>query len=264
MISFATRFLRAKPTIDRDDEEWQLETWAWLLAHLGGLEALSRYAVKIPSRSDFPPSGTSGMEHVEFVFNQVARCFSVDPRGFDLEIQEADVDPHLAPLAIVQNAPQNPLGTYRPAENRHLVSVNPGALGNLEQLITTLAHEICHPILLAVPEEPPGGGAMEEHATDLAMVFFGFGIFGANSALVHHQYRDDATGTQGWSISRSGYLSQNEWGYALAVKHLLMGDRDDAWSTHLIGGAQVNYRKNLKYLRKNIDLIDRLKRIQAD
>ncbi len=199
------------------------------------------------------------MAHVEAVFAQVARCFGVNPKAFDIEVQDADVDPNIAPLGVVQNAPQGPLGTYQPDRNRHLVTVNPKTLKNLEQLISTLAHEICHPILLAIPEEPPGGSDMEEFATDLAMVFFGFGIFGANNALVHNQYRDEATGTQGWSISRSGYLTQNEWGYALAIKTLLMPHTEDDGSSHLVGGALVNYRKNLKYLNRNMDLVQRLR-----
>lgn len=215
--------------------------------------------MKLPSRTDFPPSGKSGIAHVEAVFEQVARCFAVDPQAFDLVLQEADVDPHVAPLGLVENTPKGPLGTYRYAGNRHLVTVNPQALLNLEHLIAILAHEICHPLLLAIPEDPPGGSDMEEFATDLAMTFFGFGVFGANTALVHHQFRDDATGTQGWSISRSGYLTQNEWGFALAVRQLLLAEPDDDWSQFLVDGARINYRRNLKYLRRNHRLVDDLR-----
>ena len=64
---------------------------------------------------------------------------------------------------------------------------------DLESLITTLAHEICHPILLNIPTEPPGGGDMEEFATDLAMIFFGFGIFGGNSSFQFRQFNNFET-----------------------------------------------------------------------
>ena len=164
------------------------------------------------------------------------------------------------PTAAVIDAPSSPLGTYQPSDGRHLITVNPKSLADLEQLIAVLAHEICHPILLTISEEPPGGPEAEEFATDLAMVFFGFGIFGANTAFVHRQYQDAATGSQGWSISRSGYLSQNEWGFALAVRQLLLPETEDSWSRHLVDGPLANYRKNLKYLKSNPQLVEDLHR----
>ena len=259
MLNFLRNaILRSQPTIGADDMEWQLEAWSWLLRNLGGLEALPAYPMKLPSRADFPPSGETGLEHVEAVFQQVTRCFGVDGTNFRLELQDPDVDPLVAPMAAVVDPPAGPLGTYRTDDERHLITVNPKALADLEQLISTLAHEICHPILLSIADEPPGGAEAEEFATDLAMVFFGFGIFGANTALVHRHYHDTASGSQGWSISRSGYLTQNEWGFALAVRQHLLPDTDDSWSRHLVTGALAHYTKNSKFLSRNPHLVEEL------
>ncbi len=122
-------------------------------------------------------------------------------------------------------------------------------------LISTITHELCHPILLSIPTEPPGGAELEELATDLSMVFFGFGIFGTNSAISFKQFQDTATGTQGWSYSGAGYMNLNQWGYALALRTILLDEDEILVSRHLTRDANAHYRKNLKYLKKSPDLI---------
>lgn len=251
-------FWKRQPTIDENDEAWQLEAWAWLLQHLGGLETMRSYRVAAPSHADFPPSKLAGHAHAEFVFGQVARRFRVATDAFELVAQEEDIDPVLAPLAVVKGVPANPAGTYSVSANRHAVTYAPSLLGDLEALIATFAHEICHPILLDIPEEPPGGGDMEEFATDLAMVFFGFGIFGANGAYKFSQYNDAATGTQGWRSTRAGYLTQAEWGFGLAVRQLLLVEDEPTLLTYLSTGAAAHYRKNFRYLKDRADLLQTL------
>ena len=248
-------FFRASATIDDEDREWQLECWRWLLENLGGMDALQSYRTVVPSSVDFPRSGKTGFDHAQHVFNQVAAYFRVDPKSFQLVQQEEDIDPVLAPLAVVQNAPVSPLGTYSAAQNMHQITYSPGNLRNLEELIATFAHEICHPILFAIATSPPGGEEVEEFATDLAVVFFGFGIFGGNGSFQFSQFRDDATGTQGWSTRGAGYLTQNEWGFALAVRALLLGEDVEDIVRYCSGGLVANIRKNVRYLQKNPDCL---------
>ncbi len=253
-------FWKPKPTIELDDETWQIDAWKWLLSNLGGCETMRSHSVVLPIKEHFPPSGKSGLCHVEHVFQQVTERFGIDPDGFELQLQEDDVDPVLNPLAVAQNVPVDPLGTYSVADkNRHRVTVAPKVLKELESLIATLAHEVCHPVLLTIPSDPPGGRELEEFATDLAMVFFGFGVFGANSSFRFSQFSDSATGSQGWAVNRAGYLTQAEWGYALAVRTVLLDEDEDAFSGYLSDGAHAHYRKNLRYLRKKPDTLSGLR-----
>lgn len=52
-------------------------------------------------------------------------------------------------------------------------------------------------------------------ATDLATVHFGFGLFSANSAFNSQQFTD--VHRQDWNVARSGYLSEREWSFAIAL-----------------------------------------------
>jgi hypothetical protein len=51
-------------------------------------------------------------------------------------------------------------------------------------------------------------------------VFLGFGIFGADTAFRFWQ----RSGRGQWGFSRSGYLREIDWAYALAVFSFLRGD----------------------------------------
>lgn len=248
------------PTIDADDEQWQLQTWHWLLENFGGIRNLRNHKTLCPSNEDFSRSETQGLEHAKFVFKQTASYFDVDPNGFDIILQETDINPMLNPLGVVQNVPQTPLGTYRleQEQNRHVISINPNNLGDMELLIATIAHEICHPLLFSIPNPPPGAPEAEEFATDLATVFFGFGIFGANTSFRFQQRVDVGSGTQGWSFSGAGYLRINEWGYALAVRQMLTGEDENRWLIHMNEGVKIHYQKNLKYLRTKPELLENL------
>ena len=252
-------FWKPKPTIDLDDQLWQVETWAWLLKNLGGADAMRTYCVVVPSHLHFPPSECSGQEHAEFVFKQVAGQFRVATDEFILTPQEVDINPSLGPLAVVQDVPTNPLGTYSASDtDEHTISYSPSLLADLQALIATFTHEICHPILLGIPDEPPGGSEAEEFATDLAMVFFGFGIFGANGSFAFNQYSDVSTGSQGWSYSRAGYLTQSEWGFGLAVRAMLLDEDEELLLKFLTSGVAAHFRKNLRYLKSSDELLDQL------
>lgn len=244
-------FWTAKPTIEADDEEWQLLAWRWLLDNLGGIDALRSFPTRFPSHRDFPKSGKSGHAHVEFVFEQVTAAMGIDPEPFSLVAQDETVDRMLGPLAVVQNAPNDPAGTYQATDNSHLISYNPETARDLESLIATLVHEVCHAVLFSIPVAPPGDDSAEEFATDLATVFFGFGVFGGNGSFRFKQYHDAATGTQGWSTQRMGYLSQNEWGYALALRACLTGEGTGIVEQYGSSGLVSNFRKNVRYFKKN-------------
>lgn len=241
-------FWSSKPTIDEADEDWQLETWRWLLDNLGGLDKLNSYPLVYPSHSSIPRSGLQGHEHVSFVFDHVAKFMRIDSSSFRLEPQDAPINPTLGPLAVVQNVPNDPAGTYKADGNSHVITYNPQTAKDLENLVATLAHELCHAILFSIPTAPPGEEESEEFATDLATVFFGFGIFGGNQSFRFEQFRDDATGSQGWSTMRTGYLTQNEWGYALAVRAILTNDSVDSINRYASRGLAANFRKNFKHL----------------
>lgn len=252
-------FWSAKSPIDADDEEWQLECWRWLLKHYGGVANIQNQKLVLPTREFFDWPALKGEALARNIFDQVARYMDVDPADFDLVVQDEAINPVVGPYHVVQDAPIDALGTYSLQGNRGVVTYDPALLGKPMRLVGTFAHEICHPLLLTIPDEPPGGSDMEEFATDLAVTFFGFGVINANVASNFVGFRDDASGAQGWKFDGQGYLSPAERAFALAVYLQLAGKPASAVQPYLEQGPAAYFAKAAKYVGSNAKIIDALR-----
>jgi len=114
-----------------------------------------------------------------------------------------------------------------------------------ENMVATLAHEIAHIKLL-------GESRMEqndERTTDLVTIFFGLGIFNANAAF--QTFADSKY--YGWT--RSGYLTQMEWGYALALFAYIREEQEPAWADHLCKNVKGDFIRGQRFIYANEELI---------
>ncbi len=210
------RLFKSKPLLSAADVEFQIATYQWLLKHFGGDNFYHRTELVLPTREYFPSTLESAEEVAIETFERVKHYAGLSDWACRLQAQEADIDTHVAPTLAVQNVPTNPLGTFAlQDDNEVVITYNPALTTQPIQLVATLAHELSHYLTATAPEEPPGGWQNWEFVTDIAATFLGFGIFMANSAFNFSQY--SSADTVGWRSSRSGYLSEAEHIYALAI-----------------------------------------------
>ncbi len=85
--------------------------------------------------------------------------------------------------------------------------------------------------------------------TDLTTVFFGLGIFNANAAFQTY----NNVNTHGWRSL--GYLSQMEWGYALALLAYIREEKNPEWINHLTLNVKSDFKKGHNFIEANPDLI---------
>lgn len=254
-------FWRSKKSpLEKEEEEWLISCWAWLLDKLTDLETFRQFPLVLPTSEFFPPTPETGHRRAEHIFNCVAKLTGTEHWPYVLVAQEEDIDPVAGPLAVVQNIPGNPAGTFSLREDDKIrITYNPALISQPGNLIATFAHEIAHALLHTVPFEAPGGPEFEEYATDVTVAFQGFGIFGANHAFEFSQYSDAGTGTQGWSSRRTGYLTETQWGFCLAIFLYLRGESPDAALQWLKPGPAATLRKSLRYLNGNPERLAALK-----
>jgi hypothetical protein len=250
-----------KSPLGQDDEEWQLACWPWLLSNVVDIDTIRDCPLIVPNDTYFPGTKAKGKERAEHVFRCVAELIGVAAWPFDLVEQEERVNPIVSPTLIVQNTPGSPAGTFQlQSDYRLQVTYSPELVDDPGQLIATFVHEICHALMLTIdrsdPEsEPPGGWECEEFATDLLVTLLGFGIFGANAAFQFDQYSDPGTGMGGWSTRRSGYLTEIEWAFALAIYFKITGKPLDEANRWLKPGLFKQLKKCTAYLDKNEALL---------
>lgn len=215
---------RAKPLLDDDSALWLRAAFRWARVNLQGTIDFERRELAAPSNRFFPDRIASPAELAPALFARVKRLAGLETWPCELVEQEADPDPRVARTWVIQNWPQSPAGTFsvRPGEDaKAVITYNPALLRDPERLVATLAHELAHYLSLVIREPPPGGDEFREHATDLIAVYLGFGVFLLNSAFKFRQFTDTASGTQGWSVRRLGYLAPRELAYVLAIFCLL-------------------------------------------
>ena len=213
-------FFRAKRLLSEEDELFQIETYKWLLKYFGGDDFYVDTKLVLPTRDHFPDEFDSADNAAVKTFLAVKRFAGMEEWPCQLVRQEPDSPVSVAPTLIVQNSPRSPLGTFSAEEKEKItITYNPEIVCNPVQLVSTFAHELAHYLTGTCQEPPPGGWENWEFATDIAATFLGFGIFMSNSSFSFRQY---ASGDSvGWSSSRSGYLSETEHVYALALFMLL-------------------------------------------
>jgi len=106
-----------------------------------------------------------------------------------------------------------------------------------------------------------GRHALPEHATDLASVFLGFGIFTANSAFHFQQFSNSQT--FGWRSRSLGYLGEVDCAAALAIYAELCGVEDGHITQHLKENPRGYFKSVRKQLRKWRAELDGLREVPA-
>ncbi|MFD2165640.1 hypothetical protein ACFSJY_05125 [Thalassotalea euphylliae] len=251
---------KSKPLLSSADQEFLIATFKWLLRNFGGDDFYKLTNLVLPTKQHFPDEVDSPEAAAAATFKSVKKHANMDSWDCKLQEQEEDANPLVAPTMVVQNSPTSPNGTFQATENNEvIITYNPALVGQPIQLVATLAHELAHYLTATSPEEPPGGWENWEFATDVAATFMGFGLFMANSAFNFSQYTD--TDSQGWKTSRSGYLSETEHIYALALFIKLKKLPDDAAHQYLKPHLKKLMKKVIKEIDKS-DLIGELKAVE--
>jgi len=214
---------REKHFLEPEQEHWLLETFAWLAKQLGGLEALSARPIVLPSRMFFPSTDLAGHAKAEFVLDCIRRQMGMLEWPCNLVVQPERLGTRIPGMTYATVfSVGHVAGTFSLSGNGADITYDPANIDQPWRLIATLAHELAHYRLSALPEPPPGGPDMLEPATDLTTILFGFGLFGANTAFEFRGHQDFQS--QGWSTSRLGYLRERDWIFGLAL-FLTVGDK---------------------------------------
>jgi len=101
----------------------------------------------------------------------------------------------------------------------------------------------------------PGSGSFATQAkvdmedAHLLTVFLGFGVFNANSIFQFQQHTN--YDRQGWSTRRLGYLSEQQFGYALARFATERGERSPAWAKHLNTNVGSYWKRSMGWIAEN-------------
>lgn len=226
----------SRPPVDEREREWIEKMLGWCTDRFGRdfLDA----EVMVPTPGFFPGSYSGTPEDVYGLVDLVRAYLRVDPDEVLVTLYDRRTPPTFPPGLTTGIA-----GHYHVREGRGVIAVGYEYVNDPRRVIAVAAHELCHHKLLytglARPDERD-----HEPLTDLATVFFGLGVFTANSAFMFSQ------GRGGWQRQQLGYINQPMFGYALAYMARLRGEDDPDWSRYLDGNPRGYYKQAARYLRQ--------------
>lgn len=239
---------KPKLPVTQERQRW-IDSSFLRLASLLGPDRLLGATVIVPTPEHFPDPWDRSEIALQRMFHRVAFQMQLNPEDVDVTLFMTgdEMTKRLTPFYSSKTSEPGGLYYHDPAE-KALISINELQLKDPMSLVAVLAHELGHVILLRpglVDRKDPE----MEPLNDLLTVFLGFGIFTANSAFRFEQHSDSVS--QGWSARRLGYLSEQQWGYALARFAFERGEGKPQWVSFLATNIASYFKQSTRWLVSN-------------
>jgi hypothetical protein len=240
-------FLRRKTTcpVETSQKEWIDYRFSWLADEFG-VHRPKTAPVILPTPEFFPDPCGGTAEDVPPLFGRVCTYLGLEPTEFRLRIYTEEERPLFPGESRMVHGTA---GLYQRAK-RPIVSVNASQLADLPALVATLIHESCHDLLLGAGRLT-GDEPDHELVTDLLTVYLGLGIITANATIRESNWHSG--GWEGWRVGRQGYLTQNMYGYALALYARARAEAKPGWLRHLRPDVRVPCKQAIRYLAETGD-----------
>ena len=224
--------------------EFKHKVWIeYRLRHLAlrlGIKRINVGDVLIPTPDAIPELAPGKTPDIEALTRRLCDRLQLDRDGLSIEVVDR------LPL-------DSAAGIYR-SDTREIL-LQSTLLADPARLLSTLIHELLHDLLLS-GGVLTGDEADHEQMTDLAACLVGCGLPLANATV---RFDSGHSGAMSWwQMSRLGYLSSPEFGYAMAlccwIKEV---DAVPSWGQYLRLDAREPLRKGLKFLNRTGDSLFR-------
>jgi hypothetical protein len=239
--------------VARNTRVWIENSFLWLATQLGQGTILSKN-VLTPTFADFPirydGSQSSLMQTAKIVAAQMdVNLEEVNLKTYDesLKVFAGELGHRLFSEANKDSPQKLAAGLYfgKNEEGRYDIFIEQKNLADPENLVATLAHEFAHIKILGEKRLDYN----DEDLTDLATVACGLGVFNANSCFRFYK------GFDSWGYNSTGYLRQQEWGYALALYAFYRQEKSPRWIRHLTKNIQSDFKKAEAFIYSNEDKV---------
>lgn len=236
---------RPKCPVNGHAKKWIEGRLQWL-ANEFGLETFVRRLI-LPEQSYFPDAYDGSDESVSRLLGRVCDYMEVDPSLVEIELFS---DPNHVWLVNERGQYLPPAaGLYDEQAGKTVIHLDGAQLAEPMMLVGTMAHELAHLRLLG--EQRIERGVFDnELLTDLTVVFFGLGLFMANTPTA---WESGFTAWPDSDVRKPEYMTAPMYGYALAHVAWFRDERRPAWTKHLRPDAREPFKQGLRYLLETGD-----------
>lgn len=235
-------------------QAWIETSITWFVREFGREPAMRPIVLPWPDLRSAGYTGTP--EQINDVVARTCELMEIDRSELTVElIGRQDED-----AAALEG--KRTVGHYYVENGRAVIGLDMTEASDAAYLTAVIAHELCHVRLLG-EERITHERKDHERLTDLLTVYFGFGVFSTNAALRFGEATrrfsiqplgdlDERTlnAARNDGYSRLGYLTEREFGYAMACYAWLRGETEPPWASHLDPGPRTFLRQGLAYLAR--------------
>jgi tetratricopeptide (TPR) repeat protein len=238
------------PPVNEETREWLENYFLWLIDSFGKENIKSR-KVMLPHYNDFPIHYDGKKQSATDTLKIVALQMEINPDDINLivykEGEEAiDTGSVFGNRLFLENVKGQKYSAAqyhgKQEDGKYLIALEEKKMTDSVDMVASLAHELSHIKLLGEKRIQ----ANNEKLTDLTTIVFGLGIFNANAAF------QTKKGFNYWGWSRSGYLSQLQWGYSLALFSHLREEENPEWVNFVSENIKGAFTKSLRFIQNNL------------
>lgn len=238
-------FTAAKCPVDAETKEWIEVSFNWLIAEISA-ETLKEIEAVLPTEKYFPDPLTGKPRDVRRMLERVCVFMDIDPKEVDLNLYSKALEDQARRTPAVEQV-GHPHFLYKKQKGKYNLRLEAAQAKNADSLVAGIAHELAHVILVGENRFDRTRDDIEPMA-DLLTVFYGFGVFTANAAVELAQARNMKY--EGGPHLREGYITEEMYGYALALFAYARGESSPGWKKHLHVNVKHYFKQGLKYLEK--------------
>lgn len=233
-------WFRTKPAcpVNEQTREWLDRRWTWLEKQFG-LRRLLNHPLILPNAEFFPDPFYGTEEEMRHVLRLVCKYMDVDPLTVELCFYEDE------PPVLEEGSYQGSPGLFDRRDGRFRIWLEISNLADPPRCVATMAHELGHIHLLGHGRVTEDEGD-HEPLTDLLTVYFGMGVFTANSTIRERYWQQGHY--SGWNVGRCGYLEMPEYGYAFARYAMARGEDGSAWMRELRLDVRTAFKQAMRFL----------------
>lgn len=222
---------------------WVEERLQWLNDQFDD-HAFNGRPLVLPTSQFFPDPYNGSTETVRLLLDRVCEYMDVVPELVELKIV-SDAGKIWFVNESGKYLPQA-AGTYEERRGKFTIRIDKSELDDPMGLVGTIAHELAHVRLLG--EDRIANKVYDnELLTDLTVVFFGLGIFLANSP---RNWDSQYTKWPKTDINKPEYMTPPMFGYSLAHLAWFRGEKAPAWAKYLHWNARPDFKQSLHFLNQ--------------
>ena len=256
-----------QPPLPESSIQWLFDALEWSLINFGSDVFYDETWLVTPSNTDFPADENSPAGMAQSILDQVKRhagvkywpCKAVDHNSVDDAPQTpASIQQVLEALPAQQ---QTAVAGQTPDGPALKLFYEPLQIRNPQAMIANYAHGLAHHLGHLAREHPPCDTDQWPHMAEAIAIYLGFGIIMANTA--NPTLKGGCGGCRPSTLDRSGFLSQYEASYALAIFCVLKEITAKDALQYLKGDLKSFFKKAYKDVSQRTQMLATLKNIHS-